>query len=138
MQTLSTVPTSGGVPDFLSRLSQGVVGGNRSSSQSSAVGGNANVSVNPTIVSNIGGGSPTISPSVNAPVSGSPYASGSASSAGTDTPGYLNTGALRATPGAYPGSYDPITGRTVDAGMDWLMPVALGGGALALLFMMEE
>lgn len=138
MPALGTVPTTtGGSGDFLEALSQklGVLGGgNRSSSQSTAVGGNANVSVNPTIVNSYGGGAQA-SPYNYAPVSGSPSGSGSSSAAGSETPSWLNTGALRSAPGAQPGAIDPITGQMI-GGSDLTLPLLLGGAALlAMMFM---
>lgn len=124
---LGNIPTQGGVDDYVQRLLGGVTGGARTSMQVSQ-SQVTSVSVNPTIV-NTGGGSPNVSPSVNAPITSSPYTTGSAYATG-DPPSYLNTTATRAVPGAMPGtvSVDPRTGQAI--GTDWTMPALLGGAAL--------
>lgn len=132
---LGNVPTtSPGSDDFIARLLAGATGGGRTSLQASQSQATS-VSVNPTIV-NTGGGSPNVSPSVNAPTSSSPYTTGSAYAAG-DPPSYLNTTATRAVPGAMPGSVsvDPRTGQPL--GTDWTTPLLLGGGALLLYMFMD-
>jgi hypothetical protein len=122
---------------LLKGILQNTSGGNRSASQASSVGGNANVSVNPTIVNNTGGGGVTASPTNNAPVSGSPYATGTSSAGGQDQPSWLSTNPLRSAPGAMAGYIDPLTGRTVDAGSDFVMPLVVGGAGL-LFLMLDE
>lgn len=142
MASLGVVPgtVEGGNRDFLSSLlrSTGAIGGGtRNSSQASAVGGNANVSVNPTIVNSYGGAA-NAAPSITANASGSPSASGSSSASGSDQlPSWLNTGAVRSMPGPQAGYVDPLTGKLVDAGSDWMIPALIGGGALLFLVMDE-
>lgn len=143
MMSLNAVPGTieGGDNGFLSALLQktgALGGGNRSSSQASAVGGNANVSVNPTIVNSYGGAA-NANPSNYAPVSGSPYATGSSSAAGTDSslPSWLSTGSVRSANAPMAGYVDPLTGKVVDAGQDWTMLAIVGAAGLGFL-MLED
>jgi hypothetical protein len=122
----SGIPSAG---DLASKLLGAAVGGRRTSLNASQSQG-TNVSVSPTIVNNIGPGSPQVSPSIGG-ASGSPYATGSAYAAG-DTPGYLSTGSVRAVPGSMPGTVVPGA-----ASQDWTM-LALLAGAGVLAFMLWE
>lgn len=109
--------STAGLNALLSRLGGAALGGSRVSSASNAVN-STNVSVNPVIVNNVGGGSPQVSPYIDGSVTGSPSTSANQSDTprATSVPSYL-TGA--------PSTY-------AQPAQDNSMLMLLGLGALAL------
>lgn len=118
-----------GLQSLLGRLG----GGGARTSSSSTASNVANVSVNPTIVNNVGGGNPNVAPYVDGGITGgSPNVGATANATGSDylpgtsrsAPSYLN----------YPNS--AYANGTAGQG-DMTTMLALGAGAL-LLFLMED
>lgn len=127
------VGSMGGAGDFVSRALQGIGGGTRQSQNTSVSNSNV-VSFNPTMV-NSQGGNPAVSP-YSGPVSASPVATGTATSAGADPASAFNRGGMvyRTTPSGQP-LYDPLNsmGGGVGGESDVLLPLLLGAGLLFLV-----
>lgn len=125
-------------PDFVNELLGRLQGAGARASSQSSVSSATNVSVNPTIVNNVGGGSPTVTPSIYAPASGSPYATGS--SAVQETPSWLSSSPFQSqlsTRATKPGS-SPFTSLTAQPVNDGLDPIWIVGGGLAALLLLEN
>lgn len=131
-------PSNGGSQEFVNELlgRLGAAGGRTSVQQSQ--GQVTSLSVNPTIVNNVGGGSPTVTPSIYAPASGSPYVTGS--SGVSEVPSFLSSSPFTSklpTRSTAPGSspFTSLTGQPVQDGMD---PMTLGLLALGGFLLLEN
>jgi hypothetical protein len=113
--------STAGLNALLARLGGGALGGTKNSSASTAAN-STNVSLNPTIVNNIGGGNPNIAPYVDGSITGSPSTSANGGQ-GADVPRFQSVPSyLSGSPASYAQPASDSTG----------MLMLLGLGALAL------